>query len=161
MDFGSQITCELTSNHVPDGNSKSIIKNKKNSLTASLAHWLTDCRGQAFNQSQQKLPWSLKTTVLLILTPRRLIQYLFLTPPNGARPRFLRLGWQVTGRSRASTSSSCFEMKLWGCWEDQLGVRSQIENKTWLLSYKDVPMGREQRRIKETKEILKNLTMTE
>lgn len=39
-----------------------------------------------------------------------------------------------------------------GSWEDQMGVRSQFENKTDLLSYKDMLMGREQRYIKETKE---------
>ncbi len=33
-----------------------------------------------------------------------------------------------------------------------MGVRSQFENKTCLLSYKDMLMGREQRHIKESKE---------
>lgn len=46
--------------------------------------------------------------------------------------------------------------------EDQMGARSQIENETYLLSYKDMPlMGREKSHIKETKETNKKLRISQ
>lgn len=42
-----------------------------------------------------------------------------------------------------------------------MGVRSQIEDKTSLLSYKDMLMGGEQRHMKERKLANKKLRMTE
>lgn len=63
----------------------------------------------------------------------------------------------------ASTSSFLLWNETLGSWEDQMGVRSQFENKTCLLSYKDMLMGREQRAHKRNQVKVANekLRMTE